>query len=29
MVESDLKGEFTLEQRGDCTVARMIFPAVD
>jgi two-component sensor histidine kinase/putative methionine-R-sulfoxide reductase with GAF domain len=29
MVESDLKGEFTLEQRGNCTVARMIFPAVD
>ena len=29
MVESDLKGEFTIEQRGDCTIARMIFPAVD
>jgi hypothetical protein len=29
MVESDLKGGFTLEQRGDCTVARMVFPAID
>lgn len=29
MVESDLKGEFTLEPHGDCTVARMIFPAID
>ena len=29
MVESDLKGEVTLEQRGEFTVARMIFPAVD
>ncbi len=29
MVESDLKGEFTLEQRHNCTVARMIFPAAD
>ncbi len=29
LVESDLKGEFTLEQRGTCTVARMIFPSID
>ncbi|MCA9860031.1 MAG: GAF domain-containing protein [Thermomicrobiales bacterium] len=29
MVESDLKGEFTIEQRDDTTVARMTFPGLN
>ncbi len=29
LVESDLKGEFTIEGKGSHTIARMIFPAAD